>query len=197
MYCTAYMFTDCICLVMSTEWMTNKKKKRPDVPLDICLSPAVYVLPFCPALKTNRHQQLNSKAVRTQHSLPHSSPELWISVQELQAEPEGVAPEGLTEAEPGPCPSPPPNWVFLVPIWAYRITLTFQGQVVGGPRASYTDFLPRLPAVRDLLRPWIQEHSWKHNWTGLKGQERQTCVGPLSRVCIYCSLKWVAWYRWG
>lgn len=86
-----------------------------------------------PLKKTNRHQQLNSKAVRTQHSLPHSSPALWISVQELQAEPEGVAPEGLTEAEPGPCPSPPPNWVFLVPVWAYRITLTFWGQVVGGP----------------------------------------------------------------
>lgn len=83
--------------------------------------------------RTNRHQRLYSKAVCTQHSLPHSSPELWISSQELQAEPEGVAPEGLTEAEPGPCPSPSPNWVFLVPIWAYQDHSDIPGAGRGGP----------------------------------------------------------------
>lgn len=31
----------------------NDKKKRPDVPLDICLSTAVYGLLFCPASKTD------------------------------------------------------------------------------------------------------------------------------------------------
>lgn len=47
MYCMVYMFTECICLVMLTKWMTKKKKWVLMCHLKVCLSIAVYVL-FCP-----------------------------------------------------------------------------------------------------------------------------------------------------
>ena len=34
MYCMVYMFTECICLVMLTKWMTKKKKMSSDVPFE-------------------------------------------------------------------------------------------------------------------------------------------------------------------
>lgn len=73
LYCMVYMFTECTCLVMLTKWMTKKVLM---CHLKVCLSVAVYVLLFCPFQK----HRLYSKAVLTQHSLPHPYPALSRAV---------------------------------------------------------------------------------------------------------------------
>lgn len=54
----------------------NDKKRVLMCHLKVCLSVAVYVLLFCPFQK----QRLYSKAVLTQHSLPHPYPALSRAV---------------------------------------------------------------------------------------------------------------------
>lgn len=125
MYCMAYMFTECTCLVMLTKWMTKRVLM---CHLTVCLSITVYVFPFCPLKKT----QLYSKAVWTQHSLPYScqlSSELGISSQEPWGRTLQLCPEGLNWAWLGPSFCPSSNWTHLCShLSLQNHTLTFLGQ---------------------------------------------------------------------
>lgn len=96
MYCTVYMFTDCICLVLLTKWMTKKEKEFWCAIWKFALA-SLFMFSFSVLLRKKKCR-LYSKAVLTQHSLPipaQPSSELWNPPQE----PGGQSLAGLAQGE--------------------------------------------------------------------------------------------------
>lgn len=99
MYCTVYMFTDCICLVMLTKWMTKKEKEFWCAIWKFALA-SLFMFSFSVLLRKKNKKtkcRLYSKAVLTQHSLP-------IPAQPFRASKSipgawGQSPTGLAQGE--------------------------------------------------------------------------------------------------